>query len=163
MPQSTPEGAIDMAQEFSCRALPYHALACQIWSPGDSASTRLSGLLRVIGCLILTASSPSPRASSRAEPFFRRSEGSCVERLGGAREIPRPAGESAGPRDDASAEAGPLVPALEYLNARFALRVIGLDCIAPHKASVGANFVCDAYHFVICSSITAEPIQDVGA
>jgi DNA-3-methyladenine glycosylase I len=38
--------------------------------------------------------------SSRAKPLFRRSEGSRAGRLHGARQIPRPAGESTGLRDD---------------------------------------------------------------
>ena len=40
-------------------------------------------------------------ASSRAQPVFRRSEGSRVECLGSPRKIPRPAGKSAGLRNDA--------------------------------------------------------------
>jgi len=40
-------------------------------------------------------------ASSRAKPFFRRSEGSRAKRLDCPRKIPRPAGEGAGLRDDA--------------------------------------------------------------
>ncbi len=43
-------------------------------------------------------------ASSRAKPLFRRSEGSRVQWRGDTREIPPPAGESAGIRDDASVE-----------------------------------------------------------
>jgi hypothetical protein len=40
-------------------------------------------------------------ASSRAEPHFRRSERSCAGYGMAARQIPRPAGENAGLRDDA--------------------------------------------------------------
>ncbi len=40
-----------------------------------------------------------PQASSRTQPFFRRSEGSPFEYCW--REIPRPACENAGLRDDA--------------------------------------------------------------
>ncbi len=46
-------------------------------------------------------------ASSRAKPFFRRSEGSRGGLLDNAREIPRPAGESAGLRNDAAQVYGP--------------------------------------------------------
>jgi glycerophosphoryl diester phosphodiesterase len=63
--------------------------------------------------LKLVASFSPTNASSRAQPFFRRSEGSRVEHRGSPRQIPRPAAtpppaeaeglpESAGPRDDAS-------------------------------------------------------------